>query len=256
MRLFLYNYGERAWTAGLTFMWQQRCMSYTQPADRVAYVAGPAGLELPGYLADFSATPGMMWNGTVGAMPYPIELAELQKRIYPQSVTAWEALPAPIFLHGLKDAQGRTRLVAVYALANSPGGWWTMLATVRDPLPLDPMDMPTQAAQAFVSTSCWPLRVEPSTKMVVYAGQADARDPSRFTVRVRLAGNEQILTGVLQDDGSVKFISTTGLAAWSADRVGPLVLPSTSMPPPPAPVTQPFESCRGGILLPSDDQTW
>ena len=124
----------------------------------------------------------------------------------------------------------------------------------RDPLPLDPMDMP--AKYAGVCLHICGRCAEPSTKIVVYAGQPDAKDPSKFTVRVRIAGNEQILTGVLQDDGSLKFISTTGLAAWSADRVGPLVLPSPSAPPPPAPVTQPIESCPGSILLPTDDQTW
>src|SRR4051794_19035260 len=68
--LLVRGLGERFWNGGMSLFWQEKCLTYQLPPDRIAFVAAPQGLALPPYLADFSnVTPN--WNGTVGAAPYP-----------------------------------------------------------------------------------------------------------------------------------------------------------------------------------------
>src|SRR5881396_2926470 len=123
----------------------------------------------------------MTWQGTIGAPPYPIELAELQRRLHPQSPVPWENLPAPVFLHGLTDASGRRRLVSVYALANNPPGWWTLHTSVREVVSPGTGRRAQQADAnpPIISSSCWPMGATTPAAggtLVVFAGQADKSD--------------------------------------------------------------------------------
>ena len=79
INLLFHTFGARAWDGAMTLFWQQRCLGYQLPEDRLAYVAGPRGAAMPAYLKDFGGAGGSTWDGTVGAPPYPVELAELQK---------------------------------------------------------------------------------------------------------------------------------------------------------------------------------
>src|SRR5688572_10515503 len=78
-KLLVHHLGERVWTGAQSLFWQERCLAYRLPEDRLAYVAAPQGTVLPAYLGDFSGGVGSTWHGTVGAAPYPVELAEFQK---------------------------------------------------------------------------------------------------------------------------------------------------------------------------------
>jgi hypothetical protein len=241
INLLFHTFGERAWDGAMTLFWQQRCLGYQLPDDRIAYVARPRGAALPAYLKDFSGGGGSTWDGTVGAPPYPVELAELQKLTAHDSRVPWDALPGPVFLHGLRDARGRQRLVTVYALANNPAGWWTIVAAVRDPVGLRPGAAPRP--QPILSTACWPMPNVGNNELAVFAGQPDPGDPSRFTLRVGLNGKVQLITGVLQNDGSITFTSSSGLTPWDTSKAGPIVVP----------VVRPMvEDNRDIILLPTD----
>lgn len=212
---------ERVWTAALSQFWQARCLDHHLPGDRIAYLAGPADLAMPTYLADFSAASRSTWTGAVGASPYPIELAELQRLAASSPDIPWESLPGPVFLHGLEDSRRRRWMVTVYALANNPTGWWTLVATARDLV-----DLRAARAPAVVSAACWPLPHAPGDTIVVFAGQPDPLDASRFTLRVGVNGQSQTVTGLLRKDGSVEFVSSTGLSPWNTSRAGPLLLPA------------------------------
>jgi len=212
--------GDRAWTGAIARFWEHRCLTYTLPDDRVAFVAAPRGIMLPSYLGDFSNESLQTWGGTVAAAPYPIELAELQKHRTRRPDIAWESLPAPVFLHGLRNSQGREWLVTAYVLANNPNGWWTVVATARRP-----MDDGVGAGDHYTTVVCWPLAVSSGLTLVAFAGQPVASDPSKFTIKVRLNGTDQIITGTLRDDASIDFTSSTGFKPWGTDRAGPLQLP-------------------------------
>ena len=241
INLLLRTFGERAGDGAMTLFWQERCLGYQLPEDRLAYVAGPRGAALPAYLKDFSSGGGSTWDGTVGAPPYPVELAELQKLTADDSRVPWDALPGPVFLHGLRDARGRQRLVTVYALANNPAGWWTLVAAVRDPVGLRRSAGPRP--QPILSTACWPMPNVGTNELAVYAGQPDPSDPARFTLRVWLNGKTQVITGVLQADGSIAFTSSSGLRPWDTSKAGPIVVP----------VVRPaLENHCENILLPAD----
>jgi hypothetical protein len=216
--------------------WQEKCLNYTLPPDRVAYVAAPKGLELPSYLADFSQPAAGLWSGTVAAAPYPIELAEFHKQT-DAAVVAWETLPAPVFLHGLTDSSGRQKLVTVFALANNPLNFWTLMAVAADPANPQAPRTPTQK---IITTASWPLSNGQADTLVVFAGQPDPKDRSRFSLRVRLNGTDQQVSGQLLADGRVVFTSSTGLTPWDTSRTGPLLVP--------APPAQDLDH----LLLPTD----
>src|SRR5688572_30479498 len=61
-KLFVVTVGERAWTGALALFWQEQCLAYRLPGDRLAYVAAPQGTALPAYLADFSRATGSTWH--------------------------------------------------------------------------------------------------------------------------------------------------------------------------------------------------
>jgi hypothetical protein len=222
-KLLFETIGPRAWDGAMTLFWQERCLNYALPGDRVVYVAAPRGAALPAYLKDFSAAVGATWRGTVGAPPYPVELAEFQKLTAPGDAVPWDALPGPVFLHGLRDARGRQRLVTVYALANNPAGWWTLVAVVRDPIGL--RRGPAPRPPPILSTACWPMPNAGADELAVFAGQPDPNAPSRFTLRVWLNGKAQLVRGQLQDDGSIAFTSSSGLTPWNTSKAGPIVVP-------------------------------
>jgi hypothetical protein len=229
-KLLLMHCGDRLWRTALALLWQHRCMTYQLPEDRIVYVAAPGRQNLPDYLADFSASSGWTWRGTIGASPFPIELAELRTQMNPQNATPWESLPGPVFLHGLQDSQNQTRMVTVHALANNPAGWWTLCATVRDPIRFG-VDPRVAAAKPIVSVACWPISPAADDTLIVFAGQADSSNASRFTIRVRLNGQDQTITGVLRDDGKILFTSSSGLQPWGLKRAGTLTLPPINAAP-------------------------
>jgi hypothetical protein len=70
------------------------------------------------------------------------------------------------------------------------------------------------------------MSMSPDASLIVCAGQSDPRDPSRFSLRIRLNGREQIVTGKLRSDGHVDFTSSTGLTPWDARRAGRIIVPA------------------------------
>ena len=131
-------------------------------------------------------------------------------------------MPAPVFLHGLCDSRGRERMVTVYALANNPTGFWTLVALARDPLTTTNRGI----GKPSVSTACWPMSDLARDMLVIFAGQVDRGDPARLTLRAAINGREVTISGVLQENGSMEFTSSDGLQPWDTKRAGPLVLPA------------------------------
>jgi hypothetical protein len=238
IKLFVSTAGDLIWDRVTSMFWQQQCLTYRLPEDCVMYFAAANGADLPAGLADFSSK-SATWNGMIGARNHPLELIELDLRVAPTSEIAKLKLPAPVFMHGLKDSKSRTRLVTVWALANNPRGWWTLLATTRPPA-----DDAAKRTDPILSTACWPMSQDSPT-FIVFAGQPDPNDQSRFSLRVRLRGKDQIVTGTLKDDGTIEFKSSTGLSAWNTDRAGPLIRPDD-------PRFARSDSGSEGILLPVD----
>lgn len=235
--------GDRAWTVVLARFWESRCLAHQLPLDRVAFVAAPRGTALPSYLGDFSSTPGSVWNGTVGAVPYPVELVELHKYASKRAARSradWEHAPGPVFLHGLRDASGREWMITVHALANNPNGFWTLITSARD---VDAPD-PDAPAAHVVSTAAWPMDNTLADTLVVFAGQPDPNDPSTFTLRAVINQREVRITGIVGTDGKLTFTSSDGLRPWDVKKAGGLVLPAIN--PSPAPD-------EPKLLLPTDD---
>jgi hypothetical protein len=231
--------GARAVDGLLAQFWQNRCMNHILPPDRLAYVAAPAGMQVPAHLGDFTNAVGSQWRGTVAAVRFPVELAELHSLAGGPVPGPWESLPGPVFLHGRTTPTGETRLVTVYALANNPAGWWTLVSITHPPIALG-----GTAPPPVTSAACWPLPKTPDDSVAVFAGQPNPTDRSAFTLHILINGRRQVVTGTLQPDGTVQFTSSTGLQPWSTKRAGALMLPVI-------PVAQ-TTACPGSILLPVD----
>lgn len=235
--------GDRVWAAALERFWESRCLTHQLPIDRVAFVAAPRGTALPTYLGDFTGASGSAWSGTVGAVPYPIELAELHRysrtRDTASATIDLEHVPGPVFLHGLRDARGHEWMVTVHALANNPSGFWTLVTTARD------VDATSPTPNALVvSTAAWPMDNTLADTLVVFAGQPDPNDPSKFSLHTVINKREVRITGAVGNDGKLTFTSSDGLRPWDAKKAGGLTLPA---------ITPPSHDGGACILVPVDD---
>jgi hypothetical protein len=209
---------------------QRRALAYTAPADRIVYEEDPgeaAGLlkqngfyaSIPTFDAQGRAAtrlgwqPPVRWNDSLWSAfaSGPLPLA-----VDPR---------APAFLGERTTRSGERRLVcvgvAVEARQDTGGRWginrW-LQAWSFEPGTLDHPDATAPMGQMIIDSdaprapgSMDPLSDDlanpftPPFPLRLYAGQRDPTDASRFTIAYELQGRRGVITGILQDDGSVLF---------------------------------------------------
>jgi hypothetical protein len=160
----------RAWRQAQLLYWQNKCMNYTAPADRIAYSSDEPITFVADEWSKFYALlspPGMRSRGTV-------------------------------FLHERVAPNGNRRLVAVDAIEFADPVFQAVFPSARVIIPGDTVRAPREA----LSTTFTPNFVQ-DLDGVIYAGQPDPTDPSHFTIRCVENGAEQVVDGWLRDDDSL-----------------------------------------------------
>lgn len=228
--------GERISSRVLLLFWQRQCLNYEQLPGRLMYVWVPPTQVLPSHLQNI--TPQWEKNAYLaGAMPCPIELAEMQAKLSGQSAAMFQQTAAPVYLHKITDSKGNEKLLTVYVICNNPQTWWTVCTVVQDLA-----TWTTNPAAPKISTATWPMPIGP-TKLLVLAGQTDPKDASSFSIPITINGEHLTVTGKANTDGSVQITSSSGLDPADRKFTGELLLPQKPKAPPD------YE----GILLPTDD---
>lgn len=194
---------------------QRRCLTYAAPADRVVFSNHREELDA---LRDADAAYRVGHqraspDGGIDAFSYAW-----------YSVDAWRALPAgrwepgPAFLHGRRTPGGERRLVALE------------LSVIGDQLIIycrsfKPASLSDEGDVARRTPRSAPgvyriLRMGEPVRL--FAGQPDANDASRFTVRCESRNESATIRGQVHDDGRVSLAVTDGwlLDRW-ADRKAP-----------------------------------
>lgn len=236
------------WRAERAFFARQRqCMAYAPPADRVVYEEDPrraAALQAqdPAYVSvtvfDLPTSLPTKPNGQPPVQYAERLWAEYNAGLwYPGPSSAGPSSPRTVaFLHERTTPSGKRCLVAVELSAQvhrvAPGRWgiFRVLASSSfeegsalesSPLPATetlhidvdaayPPEPLRQPSDAFVPPA--PLRL--------YAGQADPIDPSRFTIPYEMNGERGVITGVLEDTGTVQLTPDDGRYERAENAVG------------------------------------
>jgi len=207
-----YRWGPAAWHTSRVLYWQRQCLNYRPGANDIVYEEEPlAAKTLLARGADYTAYP--LARQPPPAAPTPVNAAAFipacWTRFQTLSITS-PAMPTPgavVFLHERVSPAGNRRLVMVRyfpephtftsGFINGYNFDFEVLtpATWRTP--------PRAAAPRyylFDVLSGWP-RHPPLVRM--YAGQADAHDPSHFTIRYQMWGQEDVLDGKLDDHDQI-----------------------------------------------------
>jgi hypothetical protein len=220
--LIVLSAGIALWRAGPPFVrqvryvyWQSRCMSFTAPADFVAYEEAPsraaALLALPGHRrVTMPVGPVAIWP--VGFVPPP--LARLQVR--------WTSMA---FVHGRTTPAGRNRLVVLgYQLqanaelarhrAGSAGRVIELYGSGKTTATLIPgseLDGLAHHKLCLVLSGQDVLRL--------FWGQPDSDHADHFTIGYRLNDQPGTIDGWLKDDGQLELKVRDGPAKKIAARL-------------------------------------
>jgi hypothetical protein len=196
--------------------WQNKCLSYSAPADRVVYEEDPdaAAKLLATGSGEYVPTALNRETGkapTTAASHVPASWSALRPRVttFPLMMYARNSSPATagvVFLHELTSPGGSRRLVCVRYLPQSPTFSPAFVAGYDyDSDVLIPATWTRPAARvargsAFSVLSNIP-RHPPRVRM--YAGQPDPADPTHFTIRYEMWGQSDVLDGYLDNNDGV-----------------------------------------------------
>jgi hypothetical protein len=213
------NWGPRVWYQARLLYWQRQCMTFTRPADFVVYEEDPAAAAALIWQDAQYASLALMrrigsytYNEPHHSMAAVYQASgdwHLQDLLPAKPLSARIATPmATIFMHALQTPAGKPRLVIVrYSPEQklfTPGflsdrnTFWISIV----PAPLLGMPMGTMESVAEDSRSTWP-RQAPNVR--IFAGQPDPADPSHFTIRYQMWGQEDIIDGTIDDREMVSF---------------------------------------------------
>jgi hypothetical protein len=213
---------------------QKTCMAYAAPADRVVYEEDPAEAEAllklgPQYTPIFSIPSSAIVCPTLQP---PVRFTEALWTSYSAGVTPTAPAAQGVAFMGERTTKaGERRLVCVgiamelrpEATASRYGmnRWlqaWSFeigsLASADQTAPMGQMVIDSGAPRPPGETD--PLAGDlrkpynPPFPLRLYAGQPDPNDASRFTIPYALVGHRGVITGTLNDDGSILLTPDIG----------------------------------------------
>jgi hypothetical protein len=201
-----WRWGPGLWRQTLYLRAQARCMNYAPPADQVVYEEDPERVETlrarqsPSYRR-------VVYRGTFEGTDWdPVALNTPVMDGF-MSITLLQVNPPLLFLHERRDPaghrylvwiglqienaeeRGQGRVVSVVACVFRPARLWSYLEPVKRDDYLSLHD------------------VQASDTLRVFAGQFDANDASRFSIRYELNGTAGVIEGQLLDGGQLKLES-------------------------------------------------
>jgi hypothetical protein len=103
------------------------------------------------------------------------------------------------FLHGRTSPGGNQRLVDVEVAGS--GGSLSLRSGSR-PASFWGDEYDRFRSSQMAGVTLW-MHADAGDRVIVWAGQPDPADPSRFTIDVSINGQRSVISGQLQDDGSV-----------------------------------------------------
>ena len=196
-----------AWHRILILYWQHEAMTYSPPADRVVYDDDPA--QAPKLRA---GNPKLL-SGSSGET---VDFAKPWEQLDALLSAPGAPPTATLFLHARRNATGQERLVVVSATKMAS---WQLL--------LGPQTVPSTSQRrviigalvcapgaAFSNPTTidngngpvgTPLPILEGSRIRFYAGQADPRNESHFTIRATIDGNTVTLDGWLLADDRIEI---------------------------------------------------
>jgi len=205
--------GGTAWRRNHLAQFQQQCLNYTASPEQVMYEEDPTSIaKLLATDPDF--VPCQWDDGGGRHRSNPLAVGRL-----PPCLRSFESLngreiagdgglsyQATLFLHQRTSPSGNQRLVHVYLLASTdyigasiiPSGGQGTHDWVPATRPANLFKGPH-----FFASLGYPVSHPYLTLARIYAGQPDSADPSHFTIRYRMWGQEDVLDGYLKDDDTV-----------------------------------------------------
>ena len=207
-----YRWGPAAWHTSRVWYWQRQCLNYHPGADEIDYEEEPsAAATLLARGADYAAYP--LARQPPPAAPTPVNAAARVPACWTRFTALTGTSPAVppagavVFLHERVSAAGNRRLVMVRYFPEPhtfTSGFINGYNFDFEALTPATWSAPPRPASRryymFDVLSGWP-RHPPLVRM--YAGQADAHDPSHFTIRYEMWGQEDVLDGKLDDHDQI-----------------------------------------------------
>lgn len=183
-----YIWGPPAWHQTRMLYWQRQCMKFAAPVDQVVY----DGEVISGR----TIAPPTCWA----------EFVDSAAHVGP----ALASLPnygSLVFLGELKTPSGESRLVAV--AFTSQVNWWLhgylspgmsyQVWVLKPGSAFSPPELISQNSTLSIDVAS--SNAQPLPRF--YFGQRDPADPSRFTVRYRVSGQEDVVDGRIDDTGQI-----------------------------------------------------
>jgi hypothetical protein len=213
------KWGPRVWYQARLLYWQRQCINFALPADFVVYEEEPAAAAAlmgsdQGYvsLALMRRIGSYSYNEahrSVAAVYLAGSDRHLQDLLPAKPWGSRIATPmATIFMHAVQTPAGQRRLVIV-RYSPEQGTFTPRFVSDRNtfwvsivPAPLVGTPTSTMESVAGDFSSAWP-RQPPNVR--IFAGQPDPADPSHFTIRYQMWGQEDIIDGTIDDQEQVSF---------------------------------------------------
>jgi hypothetical protein len=223
------------WRALQHWQWRNKCLAFSLPPTTVIF--DDDSLRTKTLLASgkyISTHPSFGWQRTSPVALLPI------REFDNYAVGGRQAAPV-VFLHERTSPAGHQGLVVVQF------GRFSL-----DPLNrifffayLDQIGVAGNASRSL-GRSLEMLRL-PGEKVTIYAGQADAKDSSHFTIDYLLNSRRETIDGWLNDDNSVYLIPRCGSIIWQIPNT--IWMPGNS-PGPPSPYRYYPPNMLGRLKLP------
>jgi hypothetical protein len=190
-----WRWGPEKWERAELLYWQWRCMNYSPAADEIVYDQEPNGRSalLDGSSKYVALVENDDFNGsTTAAVTVPDCEAQFEKMM-----GFGGSQPPVVFMHDRAAPSGRHYLIILRG----------------DSIPyLDiaelPLDCEALIAGNWRNNPSWasggrswdgPVSVPVRQRIRIYAGQADPRDPTHFTVRYVQNGKPAVVDGYVDD---------------------------------------------------------
>jgi hypothetical protein len=215
-----YGWGPPVWRKAQILYWQHACMTYSPSPDTVVYEEEPIkAAELLAKKAEYQPYILRRGNG-LNSKPAAVNAAALCPNCYAHFQLAsgipgagsnmftmnTVGRPATVFLHERQSPAGHQRLVILTYHPETDTFTSNFIEDYNyDAEAITPATLRSQPSVPLRSfgldvMSSWP-RHPPLARM--YAGQPDPVDPSHFTIRYQMWGQEDVLDGRLDDNDNV-----------------------------------------------------
>jgi hypothetical protein len=178
--------------------WQHQCLTYAPPADLVVYEEGP------GAAARIASGQYVALKAPRSDRPAAGYAPQRVSRFVAEAVPTYPARSdIPVYCQERRTPDGRRWLVIVFYTPDDYYDGERLDVDTRVVAPVWPLgpDKGLGAVRDYLPTCTTPAPTPYPRTMVIYAGQPDPNDPTRFTVRYVRNGVPAVLYGRVEPIG-------------------------------------------------------